>query len=264
MNYVPYISDKAYESLLRLEKGNSNAKRYAELLKLIVVDSHFQKLVTDIRAEMKIPTEELNLKTRGNAKRFKRYVQPTEFIRDFLALETISLGNSFDLRVATFLKEKGLCESKDKFYYNDLHELNLSVPISAYILTGSFLLLESCEMISVAIEDWDGTPEITLQVSPHVSKKELTDFVDRNWNSLRFVKKKIIKKSFGKRNKIKKNYFRDIFIVSKFNEFKKTGAQYPDLKTATFLRKEHEINLSEGTVRSIVSRTQKLVANKKA
>ncbi len=260
MDYIPHISDKAYESLLELEGGNSNAKRYAELLKLIVVDCDFQKLVTDIRTEMQIPPNEL--KTKGNSARLKKYIRPTEFIRDFLALERISLGNNFDLKITTFLKEKGFYKFKEKFYHNDLHEINLSTPISTYILTDRFLLLQNCEMISVAIEDFGGTPEITLQVSPYVSKQELIDFVDRNWNSLRFVKNKIIKKSFEKRNRIKKNYFRDTFIVSKFNEFKKTGVRYPDLKTATFLRKEHGINLSEGTVRSIVSRMSNLVAYK--
>lgn len=255
------LTEKDYISIGRLERGNANDKRYAEILKLVITDDDFQKLVKSIRKELNIPPTGFNLDDKKQLALASKYIQPAQIIRDVFSPMGTSLGEIAENKIAIFLKNKNWYGAEKKYCNDDFHNINLTVPIKTYIL-GGFLGIKGCEMISVIIPDCSGTKEITLQMSPFITKQEVLDFVENNWGDINFIKENTTGKYFGKRNKIKKNYFRDIFIVSKFNEIKKKGVSYPEIKLATLLKERMNIHISDGTIRSIVSRINNLVADK--
>ena len=50
--------------------------------------------------------------------------------------------------------------------------------------------------------------------------------------------------------------------MQKFTEFQKLKQRYPENKVANYMKVNHNVYLSEGTIRAIVSRVKKIVANK--
>ena len=124
--------------------------------------------------------------------------------------------------------------------------------------------LRGCEMISVILPKYNADPEITLQVSPYITKQEMLDFIEKNWSDFSFMKEASIGKKSSKRNKTKKNFFRDIYITSLFKKIQRSkSSAYPEIEVSKILKAKDNTFLSEGTIRAIVSRITKLVSNKK-
>jgi hypothetical protein len=166
--------------------------------------------------------------------------------------------------------------------------VDLNTPIREYILTGDITLSDTI-MIQVSRsfnkkiseEDQIKNPQdykeifedglkpfimdetIDISFSPYTTKEELIEYIEKNWNSIKALKGNVLEENnTKKRIKSKKNFFRDVYIAKLFNEYRQKGEGYPEIKVANILKSKHGVILSEGTIRAISSRTNKLVSNK--
>lgn len=273
------ITEKDYNLIKKLENGTTKERRFVEIFKIIIIDDDFKNMVLDVRKKMGIPLEGLDMNEEADREKILKCVKPGGIILGkYLSTHSLSLNKlcpGCNEHVKDFLEKKK--------NYGNAYDFDLSFPIREYILAGDFILAKT-EMIAASRkldnnEDWfnelnfnfyknDSTKQlliedaVTLSFSPNVSKEELLDYIETNWKYIKKLKNNKREGNSNKRIKSKKNFFRDLYIYQKFEEIKNTVHHYPEIKVASFLKKEHDLILSEGSIRGIVSRMRKFVANK--
>jgi len=283
------ITDKDSRLIKRLETGTPREKRFAEVFKKIIINDDFREFVKKIRNKLSIPEDGLDLDNKKHLEIFNKCIKPGgiadgQYVyRPYISLDQIKKG--CDKEVSVFLESKDNYELEKEYFYHNHHSINISLPVAEYILTGDVIPTDT-EMIELSRtfykkeseEDMIKNPwfykilkedgldpfvmdeSIEISFSPNVTKKELLEYIEKNWIYIRALKDHILGKDRAtKRIKSKKNFFRDIYILQKFEEFKKAGEKYPELRVASFLKKEREIFLSEGAIRSIVSKARKFL-----
>ena len=287
------ITKKDYEIIKKLENGTSDKKRFAEMFKLMLIDNDFKNLVKKIRKKLNLPKDGLDFNNKKHSKIIGRFVESggitandSYVYNPFVSLDRVRKG--CDEEVGLFLEQKNNYGLEKKYFYHNKYPRSLEYPINEYILFNDVIPTDT-ELISITrtfyreelesdiiknpkfykILKKDGLKpfvfdeSITVSFSPYVTKKELLEYIERNWNQIELLRDSILgEKRTKKRIKSKKNFFRDVYIYQKFQEYKKTSSNYPELKVVSFLKKEHNIFLSEGTIRSVVSRINKIVSNK--
>lgn len=288
------ISENDYKIIKELEKGTAKERRFAEIFKEIIVDKDFKEFVEKIRKKLNIPPEGLDLRNKHHEKLFNKCIEPGGICKGdyvyhpYISLDSICKGCNDDVNL--FLEKKNNYNIENKYFYHNFHSIGLSFPLREYILTGEVVPSET-EMIQVSrtfhkneseaheirnpkkyeeirregLEPFVIDEEISISFSPHITKQELLIFIRENWSHIQKLKYNISgKEGKNKRVKSKKNFFRDIYIFQKFEELKKTKCKYPEIKLAKFLKERRNIYLSEGAIRTIVSRINKFVSNKVA
>ena len=101
-------------------------------------------------------------------------------------------------------------------------------------------------------EEYDGTvDEVQLTFSVDATKEEMINYINNHWADIEKIKQEIVGIDKQKRNKLSKNFIRDIKIYNRYQEIlgvpsKMRGSKYPDL----ILSKE--FNIDNGSIRAIV------------
>ncbi|MBI2439386.1 MAG: hypothetical protein HYV45_02175 [Candidatus Moranbacteria bacterium] len=288
------ISEQDYILIRRLESGTAIEKRFAEIFKEVLIDLDFRDFVSHARKRLKIPENGIS-NDRRSASLLDKCLMPGgitdgQYVyRPYISLDELCVG--YDNAIDEFLEKKSWYGLDRKYYYHNFYSIgSLSFAIREYILTGDVVPSET-EMACISrtfhkesdLEEMKKDPKlyeemkkdgiasyvtdesIEISFSPHVTKKELIEYIESNWRYVQELKTNILGKIPQRRIKSRKNFFRDLYIFQKYEEFKKTiqPGEYAEIKVGTFLRKEYGMNLEDGTIRSIVSRTRKLVSNKK-
>lgn len=286
------LTEKDSTLIKKLEAGSTTEKRFAEIFKKIIIDPDFNELVNQTRKELGIPIGGFDLHNNAHRELCEKYVSKGgitdgNFVyAAYVSLDLIQEG--YDQKVADFFEKKDDYKIENEYFYHNGLWMNLGTPVREYILTGDISPTDTAmvqvsrsfnkqisdddqvrnpqnykEIFEDGLEPFVMDETIDISFSPHTTKDELIEYIEKNWNSIKALKDNILgENNKKKRIKSKKNFFRDAYIVRLFNESQSKGESDPDLKVASILRSKHNIILSEGTIRAIVSRTNKLVSNK--
>lgn len=268
------ISRKDVYIIDKLQKGNALQRRACEIFQILLFNHNFKDFIYKTRRDMKIPMNGLDLAN----KRESEIVKNRFFSSDYILYRKESVrtpGLFFDdskiaSEVDKFIKKENILDLISISVDNDfLYELVFSIIKEYSILNDIIQLKDGVGMIlRTDYEEDVGIPnELTITVSPTVTMEELIDYIKANWNGIKFLQESILgEEKAKKRLKLSKNFIRDIKIYNRYLDLlekkqkKEIDFKYIDLEIA----KEFK-GLNEGTIRSIISKVNKLVefANKK-
>lgn len=261
------FNQKEYSSIIRLEEeSGALGKRLAEKSKLLLLDDSFVVFTKNIRERLGIPANGFNRHNKNQWRKSRIFLKSGYLAEHSINVKSNEFKESFDEVERFFERRNFKILIKD---FPGLFEGSFYKFIRAYILFGEFLIqaidigVVDTSFIKKVDED-DIWRAVRLEFSPYATKEEVITFIKKKWAEIEGIQKYIIgTRESKKRNKVKKNFFRDVFIFNKFEEYRLLNDKYPDQKAASFMKKEFDVQLSDGTIRSIVSRIRNFVANKK-
>lgn len=269
-----YISQKDIKIINKLRRGTALQRRACEIFQILLLNRNFKDFIFKKRKDMKIPMNGLDLANKSESEIVKNRFFSSDYI--LYRKESVRTPGLFfdDSKIASevdrFIKKENILDLISISADNDfLYKLVFSIIKEYSILNDIIQLKDGVGMIlRTDYEEDVGIPnELTITVSPTVTMEELIDYIKANWNGIKFLQESILgEEKAKKRLKLSKNFIRDVEIYNKhldLLEKKKKGEinfSYVDLEIA----KEFK-DLNDGTIRSIISKVNKLVevVNKK-
>ncbi len=263
-----YISQKDINIINRLQKGTALQRRACEIFQILLLNYNFKDFIYKIRKDMKIPTEGLSLDDENE----REMARKRFFIDDYTIYRKESLrtpGIFFDdskivLEVDKFIKEKNILNFISISVDNDfLDGLVFSIVKDYSIFNDLIQIKDGVGMIlRTNYEEDVGIPnELTITVSPTVTMEEFIDYIKANWDGIKVLQESILgEEKTKKRLKLSKHFVRDIQIYNKYLDLlEKKKKDEVDFKYIDLEIVKDFKDLSEGTIRSIVSKINKLV-----
>lgn len=268
MRYKIYISQKDIKIIDRLQKGTALQRRACEIFQILLLNHNFKDFIYKIRKDMKIPVEGLSLDDENE----REVARKRFFIDDYTIYRKESvrtLGIFFDdskiaLEVDKFIKEENILNSISISVDNDfLDGLVFSIIKEYSIFNDLIQIKDGVGMIlRTNYEEDVGIPnELTITVSPTVTMEEFIDYIKANWDGIKVLQESILgEEKTKKRLKLSKHFIRDIQIYNKYLDLlEKKKKDEVDFKYIDLEIVKDFKDLSEGTIRSIVSKINKLV-----
>lgn len=244
----------------RLSNGSTLQKRACKIFQVLLLNYDFKDFVYKTRDNLGIPLNGYDIRKKKDWKGFSEtFASPGYVMRDLVSKHSVKLGDVGESSVKLFIEKyklETITSEMGLFGDSILHTI-----IAEYIVLNN-IALANCD-IGIAMKTEYGSgemeDEIDLRFMAGASKQEMIDFIERYWEEIRILKGKILSDSrLRKRLKISKEFARDIYIYNMYQRLKTTTG-YTDIKVAEELWTKGNIKLSEGTIRAIVSKVNKLL-----
>lgn len=260
------ISNKDFEILNKLNKGDFSSRCAGDVLKTLLFNNNFKPFVLNLRKELSIPKDGYNV---NNDKDWKilwyKYYRDAYLLRDLITREGFSLNKKYKKQIEDFVERNNILNIHNNLgLIGDDFVINI---IELYILA-NYVTTKENKLGFVSISEYSSDEmedEIDFKFPASVTKNEMIKYIEENWHKVQVLREKILgKKKSNKRLKISKNLQRDIYIYNLYIDLinklpKNRESKYIDLEIQKILLDKLKIKLSEGTIRSIISKMKKQV-----
>lgn len=245
-------------TLIKLSSGNTAERRAFDIFKYLLLRNDFKPFVERIRKKLNINSDVKQPISNGHLSRmFKSFYSRGGYSH--------STGMVFGARfflpkkehdeVAEYIKKSKIFEKIE--ISSDWGGYLVEQVITEYILFG-FIRVNDPSPLIISLIDDSVSGGIRIEAPADITQDEMITALKKSWLGIRQMKATHFDSNKKKRQKGDQKFFKHIKIYNKYQELisKSPNIKNPEIEVVSLLKKDN-IFISEGLVRTVISRLDK-------